>query len=188
MFLGQMLYSSKLALLAGLVQVNDWKNFSLMWELLKNKLDLLLYQPLLSSLMNMMEWVIDPQYQKISMGRHFKGNKKRSPKEFPLSDNIMNDGHVYQIYQCHNLFGEKLHHLELIFKIVGEYIGFNCRIYTKLCRLFVKILKEPLIFHNKHTEGSIPGYEEVREKIMIFISNYMVPGISYQEHNPSLSN
>ena len=34
-FGGQLLYSSKLALMTGLVRVNDWKNFKVMWELYK---------------------------------------------------------------------------------------------------------------------------------------------------------
>lgn len=49
-----MLYSSKLALMNGFVENNDWLNFISMWKQYENKIDLIIYQPLLRSLLNML--------------------------------------------------------------------------------------------------------------------------------------
>lgn len=61
-FLGQMLYSSKLALMNGFLGRNDWRNFKKLWKIYETKLDLIIYQPILRSLFQMLEWVIDPVY------------------------------------------------------------------------------------------------------------------------------
>lgn len=68
-----MLYSPKLALINGFVLENDWENFSKMWEVYETKIDLIMYQPLLKSLLNMLERVIHPLYSKISYSKFFYG-------------------------------------------------------------------------------------------------------------------
>lgn len=66
-----MLYSPKLALINGFVLENDWENFSKMWEVYETKIDLIMYQPLLKSLLDMLEWMIHPLYSKVSYSKFF---------------------------------------------------------------------------------------------------------------------
>lgn len=40
--------------MAELVRQNDWQNFKILWEIYKNSLDLLIYQPLLHALYDML--------------------------------------------------------------------------------------------------------------------------------------
>jgi hypothetical protein len=76
-FEGQLLHSSKLALISELVRINNWKDFIPAWAPFKGKLDLLLYQHLLRYLLNLIEWTIEPLIQNtISFQRFFKFDKK----------------------------------------------------------------------------------------------------------------
>lgn len=81
-----MLHSSKLAIINGFVNLNDWYNFIKMWSNYQDKIDLVTYQPLLRSLMQLLEWVIDPFYSKISFSKYFKSSKSLV-KQFPVSPN-----------------------------------------------------------------------------------------------------
>lgn len=49
-----MIYSSKLALLHGFVLNNDWFNFMNMWKDYRSKIDLIIYQPLIRTLIEML--------------------------------------------------------------------------------------------------------------------------------------
>jgi hypothetical protein len=53
-FMGQMLYSSKLAVANGFVKENGWNHFVGVWKNYQNKVDLIIYQPLLKSLLEML--------------------------------------------------------------------------------------------------------------------------------------
>lgn len=52
-FEGQLLHSTKLALMAELVRLNAWTDFQEAFAPFKGKLDLLLYQPLLKNLLDL---------------------------------------------------------------------------------------------------------------------------------------
>ena len=65
--MGQLLHSSKLAYIAECIRINDWTNFKLLWKVYREKVDLLVYQPILSELLNMLDWMIDPVYNRISL-------------------------------------------------------------------------------------------------------------------------
>lgn len=52
--MGQLLHSSKLALINGFVSQNDWNNFITLWKVYHDKVDLIIYQPLLKSLLDML--------------------------------------------------------------------------------------------------------------------------------------
>ena len=84
-FKGQLLYSTKLALLAHLIRVNDWGHFKLLWNIFYNKIDMLLYQPILNNLSDLLEWVIDPVYRKVSFSRFFKSDRVTC-KEFKIEE------------------------------------------------------------------------------------------------------
>lgn len=66
-----MIYSSKLAFINGFVVKNDWRNFKKLWKMYEKKIDLIIYQPMLRSLLKMLGWVIDPLYAKVSYCRYF---------------------------------------------------------------------------------------------------------------------
>lgn len=69
-----MLHSSKLALINGFVIINDWHHFIKAWTFYEEKIDLVIYQYLLKSLFNLLEWIIDPLYTKISFSKYFKSS------------------------------------------------------------------------------------------------------------------
>lgn len=46
-----MLHSSKLAVVNGFVVLNDWENFVKLWSSYQDKVDLVIYQPLLRTLL-----------------------------------------------------------------------------------------------------------------------------------------
>lgn len=69
-----MLHSSKLALINGFILINDWHHFIKAWTFYEDKIDLVIYQYLLKSLLQLLEWIIDPLYTKISFSKYFKGN------------------------------------------------------------------------------------------------------------------
>lgn len=71
-FEGQLLYSSKLAVITELVKNNDWADFSSLWAGFKNKFDLVLYQPLLHALLDLFEWVIEPLVVPVSFQGFFR--------------------------------------------------------------------------------------------------------------------
>jgi hypothetical protein len=52
-FEGQLLHSTKLALISELLRLNDWSDFEAAWIPYKNNIDLLLYQPLLKHLLDL---------------------------------------------------------------------------------------------------------------------------------------
>ena len=193
-FAGQLLYSSKLALMTCMVRVNDWKNFWILWEHYKYKIDLLLYQPLLIALMDMIDWIIEPLYSKISTSRFFK-KPYTSKNQFPLDPSLDNSNGLVQITQCHDLYSDKFVNLSLVLGIVNQYIGFKSKLFIKLCRLFRSIVKNPNLYSeangNSMSEESLANFadhEIVKHKIMEFTKEYIVPGISYQNENPALSN
>ena len=59
-FEGQLLHSSKLALITELLRLNNWTDFTAIWTPFKFKFDLVLYQPLLHVLLDLLEWAIEP--------------------------------------------------------------------------------------------------------------------------------
>lgn len=71
-FEGQLLHSSKLAVITELVKNNDWADFSSLWAGFKNKFDLVLYQPLLHALLDLFEWVIEPLVVPVSFQGFFR--------------------------------------------------------------------------------------------------------------------
>ena len=70
-FEGQLINSTKLALITELLKINDWTDFSQHWSPYKGKIDLLLYQPLLKELLNFIEWAIEPLSATISYQKYF---------------------------------------------------------------------------------------------------------------------
>ena len=70
-FEGQLINSTKLALITELLKINDWTDFSQHWAPYKGKIDLLLYQPLLKELLNFIEWAIEPLSATISYQKYF---------------------------------------------------------------------------------------------------------------------
>jgi hypothetical protein len=59
------------------VRLNEWKIFEKLWLSHKNTFDLMLYQPLLKELLNLIEWSIEPIYSQISFGRFMKNIIKK---------------------------------------------------------------------------------------------------------------
>lgn len=53
-----MLHSPRLAIINGFITINDWGNFKKVWLTIQDKIDLIVYQPLLKSLLSKLEWVI----------------------------------------------------------------------------------------------------------------------------------
>lgn len=76
-FEGQLLHSTKFALIAELVRQNSWTDFVQSWSGFKGKIDLLLYQPLLRYLLNLIEWSLEPLFIKASpYHKFFKVSRK----------------------------------------------------------------------------------------------------------------
>jgi hypothetical protein len=131
-FEGQLLHSTKLALMAELVRLNDWTDFEAAWTPFKDKLDLLLYQPLLRSLLDLVEWAIQPLFQTVSYHRFFRNESATSaiaasPKQHPRITTLDPVG---------------LHALENLLSYVGKYVGLRSRLFIKLCRLLRREAKE----------------------------------------------
>lgn len=55
-----------------MVRLNDWVAFEAAWTPFKEKLDLLLYQPLLKNLLDLLEWAIEPLSQPVGFQRFFR--------------------------------------------------------------------------------------------------------------------
>lgn len=55
-----------------MVRCNNWLDFTLLWAPLKNKFDLILYQPLLHALLDLIEWAIEPLLQPIGFQKFFR--------------------------------------------------------------------------------------------------------------------
>lgn len=98
-----MLHSSKLAIINGFVNLNDWYHFTKMWSNYQDRIDLIIYQPLLRSLMHLLEWIIDPFYSKISFSKYFKSSRS-SVKQFPVSSNYKEQDELgKEMTQCKDL-------------------------------------------------------------------------------------
>jgi hypothetical protein len=116
-----------LALIAELVKLNDWRDFEAAWTPFKDKLDLLLYQPLLRHLLDLLEWAIDPLVRATGYHRFFRNEKPASSyagdgngKEHPRIDSLEEGGMAT---------------LEKLLGFVGKYVGLRPRLFIKLCRL-----------------------------------------------------
>ena len=93
-----MVHSTKLAVLAGMVRVNAWEEFTRAWRSYRGKVDLLIYQPLLTNLLDLIEWAIEPITRPIGFQRFFKN-------EPSLSSPILSQGTKNELQQFTSLEG-----------------------------------------------------------------------------------
>jgi hypothetical protein len=132
-FEGQLLYSSKLALINQLLRTNNWQDFASAWAGFKLKFDLLLYQPILHSLLNLLEWAIDP-LEPSGFQKFFR--LERKPLSFPCEDSPK------EFVQLRAMDESSLEKLGELMGYIGRYVGFRPRAFIKLCRLFKRVVKE----------------------------------------------
>jgi hypothetical protein len=132
-FEGQLLHSTKLALISELVRLNDWADFEAAWSPFKDKIDLLLYQPLLRHLLDLLEWAIDPLVQATGYHRFF-----RTEKSVPFTA----DGTGKEHPRITSLDAAGMRALENLVSYVGKYVGLRSRLFIKLCRLLRREAKE----------------------------------------------
>ena len=114
--------------------MNEWQLFEKLWMTHEEYFDLMLYQPLLNELLNLIEWSIEPIYEQISFGRFVKilvKTEKFQEKERGIKKS----------YQLDVSFFEKLSYL---FTYVKDYVGFKHTLMVKLCRIFKAIKKGTL--------------------------------------------
>ena len=114
--------------------MNEWELFERLWGGYKAHFDMMLYQPLLNEVLNLIEWMVEPIYEQISFGRFVKNLVKSERfKE--------KEGGVKKLYQLDLGFFEQLQHM---FTYVKDYVGFKHSLMVKLCRIFKAIKKGTL--------------------------------------------
>ncbi len=87
-----------------------------------------MYQPLLHTLLNILEWMINPLYYRLCSQQQFGVDLEDT--EFDL------DGDLHQ----HEMFTELLiEEVNTLFNIIGIYIGLKTEAFVKLCRVILKL-------------------------------------------------
>lgn len=96
-FFGQYAYSTKLWLMNSLLEINDWEHFKEVEYLLANKFDIITHLPILNTVFRLIEWSIDPIYEKISPKKLFKVKTKSSSHSF-VHDGSLSTKQIHQIH------------------------------------------------------------------------------------------
>ena len=140
-FFGQYLYSTKLWVMNYLLEINDWGHFKEMEYLLGSNFDIVTHLPLLNTMFKLVEWSIYPIYEQISPSKLFKSSKpKITPELFPYNPSTP----TKQTQQIPSISHQFFDQLEEQLKVIGNYIGFKTALYTKICRIFNKVLQAKL--------------------------------------------
>jgi len=160
--------NQKLWLMEALVKNNSWILFEKLYGSLNSCFDLNSHLPLLNTILNYLEWLIEPVYRPISPTRFTK--KPVTLVNFPIHNSNL------ELQQIHQLDLEGITKIARVCKIVGPAIGKNVLVYTKLCRLFRHYLDHP----------STENHNAIYEVLVYICTQILLPAISLVKSNPGV--
>ncbi len=100
-------------ILEAMLRVNDWEHFEVLFSILGTVIDFSFHEPLLKCIFDLIEWIINPIYCKISPSRYFPEDNSKIPISFKIEENSPSE----QFEQ-----GNSIHDLNM-YKTLAKVIG-----------------------------------------------------------------
>eukprot|EP00347_Sterkiella_histriomuscorum_P008986 403342964 len=159
----QMHQNFRIRLLESFVKLNEWQEVDeIIGTIYDNKLDLTLSKDLLNSMMEQLEWFIEPLYAPLSKSKIFKPNQQR---QLQLQNGDGKQGNIRQARNG-NIFFEEIFK---ILKPLNIYISQNQIIMHKFCTVLRQI------------------YNLDRKKSFLIIGEVLIPALTLVENNNEIS-